>query len=168
MGEGPWERERARREKWWSGIASGDVDSGSRQLLKESHGDAIAPVERPVVGEERSAAGACGGGQMNRIRELQPCLGSHIAAYSFVHAQNHDPLRRRKLLIHAREVRKLRPQVEQKGLTLVPLRIYFNERGIAKVAIALCRGKTLGDKRRTLQTREHKREMDRALHRKHR
>ena len=95
-------------------------------------------------------------------------IGVHIAAYSFAHSQNHDPLRRRKLLIHAREIRKLRPQVEQKGLTLVPLRIYFNERGIAKVAIALCRGKTLGDKRRTLQTREHKREMDRALHRKHR
>jgi len=95
-------------------------------------------------------------------------IGSHIAAYSFAHAQNHDPLRRRKLLIHAREIRKLRPQVEQKGLTLVPLRIYFNERGLAKVAVALARGKTIGDKRRTLQTREHKREMDRALHRKHR
>src|SRR3972149_5267785 len=94
-------------------------------------------------------------------------IGSHIAAYSFAHAQNHDPLRRRKLLIHAREIRKLRPQVEQKGLTLVPLRIYFNERGIAKVTVALCRGETLGAKRRPLQTREHKREMDRALHRKH-
>ncbi len=93
-------------------------------------------------------------------------IGSHIAAYSFAHAQNHDPLRRRKLLIHVREIRKLRPQVEQKGLTLVPLRIYFNERGIAKVAVALARGKTIGDKRRTLQTREHKREMDRALHRR--
>ena len=93
-------------------------------------------------------------------------IGSHIAAYTFAHAQNHEPLRRRKLLIHAREIRKLRPQVEQKGLTMVPMRIYFNERGIAKVTVALCRGKSLGDKRRTLQTREHKREMDRALHRK--
>ncbi len=93
-------------------------------------------------------------------------IGSHIAAYSFAHSLNHEPLRRRKLLIHAREIRKLRPQVEQKGLTLVPLHIYFNDRGIAKVSVALCRGKTLGDKRRTLQTREHKREMDRALYRK--
>ena len=93
-------------------------------------------------------------------------IGSHIAAYTFAHSQNHEPLRRRKLLIHTREIRKLRPQVEQKGLTLVPLRIYFNERGIAKVTVALCRGKNLGDKRRTLQTREHKREMDRALHHK--
>ena len=93
-------------------------------------------------------------------------IGSHIAAYSFAHLQNHEPLRRRKLLIYASEIRKLRPQVEQKGLTMVPLRVYFNERGIAKVTIALCRGKTLGDKRRTLQTREHKREMDRALHRR--
>ena len=95
-------------------------------------------------------------------------IGSHIAAYSSAHAQNHEPLRRRKLLLHAREIRKLRPQIEQKGRTLVPLRVYFNERGIAKVSVALARGKTLGDKRRTLQTREHKREMDRALHRKHR
>src|SRR3990170_2183176 len=93
-------------------------------------------------------------------------IGSPIAAYTFAHSQNHEPLRRRKLLIHTREIRKLRPQVEQRGLTLVPLRIYFNERGIAKVTVALARGKTLGDKRRTLQTVEHKREMDRALHRK--
>ena len=92
-------------------------------------------------------------------------IGVHIAAYTFAHSQNHEPLRRRKLLIHTREIRKLRPQIEQKGLTLVPLRIYFNERGIAKVAVALARGKTLGVKRRTLQTREHKREMDRAMRR---
>src|SRR3989304_9418629 len=52
-------------------------------------------------------------------------IGSHIAAYAFADAQNHDPLRRRKLLLRAREIRRLRPRVEQKGLTLVPLRIYF-------------------------------------------
>ncbi len=93
-------------------------------------------------------------------------IGTHIGGYSFATSQKHEALRRRKLLLHAREIRKLRPKVEQKGLTLVPLRMYFNERGIAKVTVALARGKTLGDKRRTIQTREHKREMDRATRRK--
>jgi SsrA-binding protein len=89
-------------------------------------------------------------------------IGCHIAAYTFDTSGRYDPLRRRKLLVHARELRKLAPKVEQKGLTLVPLRLYFNSRGIAKVEIALARGKRLADKRQTLKEREHRREMDRA------
>ncbi len=92
-------------------------------------------------------------------------IGAHIASYAFARTQNHDPIRRRKLLLHAREIRRLRPKVEQKGLTLTPLSLYFNERGIAKLAVALVRGKTLGDKRETIKRREHKREMDRAVRR---
>ena len=93
-------------------------------------------------------------------------IGAHIAPYSFANVQNHDPLRKRKLLVHRHEIRKLRPKVEQKGLTLIPLRIFFNARGLAKVSIALARGKTLGDKRQTMKAREHKREIDRAMRRK--
>ncbi|MDO8631281.1 MAG: SsrA-binding protein SmpB [Phycisphaerales bacterium] len=93
-------------------------------------------------------------------------IGAHIAPYTFANTQNHEPLRKRKLLVHKHEIRKLRPKVEQKGLTLVPMRIFFNTRGLAKVTIALARGKTLGDKRQTLKTREHKREMDRAMRRR--
>jgi SsrA-binding protein len=89
-------------------------------------------------------------------------IGCHIAPYTFDTSGRYDALRRRKLLVHARELRKLAPKVEQKGLTLVPLRLYFNNRGIAKVEIALARGKRLADKRQTLKEREHKREMDRA------
>jgi len=94
-------------------------------------------------------------------------IGSHIAAYSFAHAQNHDPLRRRKLLIHAREIRKLRPQVEQKGLTLVPLRIYFKN-GKAKCEIALARGKKQYDRRQAERDREARREADEAMYRSRR
>jgi SsrA-binding protein len=90
-------------------------------------------------------------------------IGCHIAAYKFGHTCNHEPLRRRKLLVHGREIRKLKSRIEQKGLTLVPLRVYFNDRGIAKVTLGVARGKKLADKRQDLKAREHKREIDRAL-----
>ena len=90
----------------------------------------------------------------------------HISPYKFGHTANHEPKRRRKLLVHAREIQRLRPKVEQKGLTLVPLRVYFNARGLAKVTLALARGKQVGDKRQAIKTREHKREMQRVMRRK--
>ena len=93
-------------------------------------------------------------------------IGAHIAAYPFARTRNHDPTRPRRLLLHAREIRRLRPKVEQKGLTLVPLSVYFNARGLAKVAIALVRGKTAGDKRETIKKREHQRDMARAMRRR--
>ncbi len=93
-------------------------------------------------------------------------IGCHIAAYTHGHTLNHDPLRRRKLLLHARQIRKLKPKVEQRGLTLVPIRLYFNDRGIAKLALALARGKRVADKRQALKTREHKQEIDRAIRRR--
>ena len=90
-------------------------------------------------------------------------IGSHINPYAFANTQNHDPVRKRKLLVHKTELRKIKPKVEQKGLTLIPLRIFFNSRGLAKVSIALARGKTVGDKRESIKAREHKREMSRAI-----
>jgi len=95
-------------------------------------------------------------------------VGAHVAPYSFGHARNHDPVRKRKLLAHTSEIHKLRPKVEQRGLTLVPLRIFFSARGIAKVMIGLARGKTVGDKRETLKAKEHKREIERATRRRDR
>ena len=91
----------------------------------------------------------------------------HISAYKSSHTQDHDPIRRRKLLVHARELAKLRPKVEQRGLTLVPLRLYFNDRGLAKVTLGLARGKAAWDKRQAIKAREHKREMERAIRRHH-
>ena len=93
-------------------------------------------------------------------------IGCHIAPYKFGHTQSHEPTRRRKLLARATEINKLGHKVEQRGLTLIPLALYFNKRGIAKVSLGLVRGKKLADKRRALQTREHQREIDRATRRK--
>ncbi len=90
-------------------------------------------------------------------------IGLHISPYSHGHCANHDPLRRRKLLLHRREIAKIRPKVEQRGLTLVPLRIYFNERGFAKVTIGLARGKRIADKRQDMKTRDHQRDMEREI-----
>lgn len=93
-------------------------------------------------------------------------IGFHIAPYKCGHTTNHDALRRRKLLLRARELRKIRPQVEQRGLTLVPLRVYFNDRGLAKITVAVARGKKLVDKRQDHKTRGHMREIERALRKK--
>jgi len=90
-------------------------------------------------------------------------VGCHIAPYSHAHDMGHEPLRRRKLLLHRHEIRKLRPKLEQKGLTLVPTRLYFNERGIAKLTLSLARGKTGSDKRQSLKAREDRREMERSI-----
>ena len=85
----------------------------------------------------------------------------HISPYEQGNRFNHDPLRPRKLLLQKRELRKLVGQVEQQGLTLVPLDIYFR-RGIAKATVALVRGKKLHDKRQDLRKRDAEREMERA------
>lgn len=85
----------------------------------------------------------------------------HISPYEQGSRFNHDPLRPRKLLLQKRELRKLVGQVEQQGLTLVPLDIYFR-RGLAKLTLALVRGKKLHDKREDLRRRAAEREMERA------
>jgi len=87
----------------------------------------------------------------------------HISPYSHGNIMNHDPLRPRVLLLHKKEIRKLIGQTQQKGLTLVPLRIYFTARGLAKVEIALARGKKEYDRRETIKQREAGREMERAM-----
>jgi SsrA-binding protein len=79
---------------------------------------------------------------------------------------NHAPKRRRKLLLHKSQVNKLAGAVEREGMTLVPLRLYFNERGRAKIEIALGRGKKLHDKRETLKKRSWERERGRLMREK--
>jgi SsrA-binding protein len=95
-------------------------------------------------------------------------IGAHINPYEKGNVQNHEPTRPRKLLAHRREIRKWEPKVRMEGLTLVPLDLHFNARGIAKATIGLVRGKTLGDKRQALKKAEHKREIDRAMARRRR
>jgi SsrA-binding protein len=89
-------------------------------------------------------------------------VGANIAAYDKGSFANHDPERDRKLLLHRREIDRLRSSVREKGLTLVPTRLYFKD-GRAKVEIALARGKELRDKRRDIASREADRQIERAL-----
>ena len=90
-------------------------------------------------------------------------INSHIPEYSHGNRMNHEPRRQRKLLLKAREVAKLQGAVAREGLTLVPLSIYFNGRGRAKVELALGRGKKVHDKRETIKERDWKREQQRLL-----
>jgi len=90
----------------------------------------------------------------------------HIGEYSHGNIANHDPLRPRGLLLHKKEIQKLTGKVQQKGLTLVPLRMYFNQRGIAKVELGLARGKKQYDRREAVKQREAGREMERAMKRR--
>ena len=93
-------------------------------------------------------------------------IGCHIAPYPHAGKHNHDPDRKRKLLLHKSEVRKIIPKLKLKGFTLVPLEIHFNARSIAKVTLGLAVGRATRDKRQTLQNREAKREIERALKRR--
>jgi len=90
-------------------------------------------------------------------------INSHIPEYSHGNRLNHEPRRQRKLLLKGREISKLNGAITRQGLTLVPLSIYFNSRGRAKVELALARGKKVHDKRETVKERDWKREQQRLL-----
>ncbi|MCG6987081.1 MAG: SsrA-binding protein SmpB [Gemmatimonadetes bacterium] len=90
--------------------------------------------------------------------------GVHVSPYEQANRFNVDPVRPRKLLLHREEIRRLVGKVEEKGLTLIPLQIYFS-RGHAKVTLALARGRKLHDKREALRRREQEREARRAVRR---
>jgi SsrA-binding protein len=94
-------------------------------------------------------------------------LNLHISPYEEGNRFNHEPLRRRKLLLHRRDIRRLIGKTREKGLTLVPLRIYFRK-GWAKVEIALAKGKKSHDKREDIARRDAERDMARALSRRRR
>jgi SsrA-binding protein len=87
----------------------------------------------------------------------------HIAEYSHGTVNNHDPVRERKLLLQKRELRKLEAKIKEKGFSIVPLRIFFNEKGFAKMEIGLGKGKKQYDKRETIKQRDTEREMKRFL-----
>jgi SsrA-binding protein len=90
-------------------------------------------------------------------------LGATIAPYEQAGQLNHEPLRKRKLLLHRREILKIRTKLEQRGFTLVPLRIYFSSRGLAKVELGLARGKRQYDKRKTIAERQTKKDIERQM-----
>ena len=93
-----------------------------------------------------------------RIKDGQLYLvGFHISPYPFGNLHNHEPDRDRKLLVHKEEIRKLRKKVEEKGFTLVPIKVYLKN-GLIKVERGICRGKKLYDKRETIKQRDLERE----------
>lgn len=89
-------------------------------------------------------------------------VGSKIEQYKQASYNNHQPDRDRKLLLHKAQIRKLTGKLEQRGFSLIPLTIYFNDRGLAKVEIALARGKKLYDKRESLREKDQARDLQRA------
>lgn len=94
-------------------------------------------------------------------------LNSHIAICPQASYMNHEPKRTRKLLLHKKEIGRLTGKLNEKGFTLIPLKLYFKE-GRAKVELGLCRGKKAFDKRETIKKKEMKRELARAFRHKQR
>ena len=88
-------------------------------------------------------------------------INMHVEEYSHATHFNHNPKSERKLLLQRRELRKLEKEVKNSGLTIIPLRVFINDSGLAKMQIALAKGKKLYDKRETIKDRESKRKLDR-------
>jgi SsrA-binding protein len=86
----------------------------------------------------------------------------HIAEYDYGTYNNHEPKRERKLLLTRKELKKLQSKLNEKGLTLVPTYLFINDKGLAKLEIALAKGKKLYDKRETLKQKDNKRELERS------
>ena len=87
----------------------------------------------------------------------------HVAIYEAASYNNHDPIRERKLLLNRQEIDKIKKKLETKGLTVVPVALFINNKGLAKLEIALAKGKKLHDKRHDLKQKDAKRDIDRAL-----
>lgn len=99
-----------------------------------------------------------------QLKEMEVYLyNCHISPYDFGNRFNHDPLRPRKLLLHREQIRRLASKTKERGYTLVPLAIYFDQKNRVKVELALARGKKLYDKRETIAKKDAEREMARAF-----
>ena len=98
------------------------------------------------------------------IRSLEAYLiNAHIGMYSNASYNNHEPLRKRKILLHKRELIKFDKKIKTRGFTIIPLRMYYNKKGIVKIELALARGKRSYDKKRQLKERDMERDMKREL-----
>ncbi len=90
-------------------------------------------------------------------------MNAHIPEYKAGNRQNHEPRRPRKILVRKREAEKLIGLAQQSGMSLIPLKLYFNERGFAKIALGVARGKKLHDKRQSIKDRDWKRQQERLM-----
>lgn len=93
--------------------------------------------------------------------------GMNVAEYFYGTYNNHQPQRERKLLLQKKELQKLIRKTKESGLTIIPIRLFINDRGLAKIEIALAQGKKQHDKRETLKLKDAKREMDRVMKKYH-
>jgi len=89
-------------------------------------------------------------------------INMHIAEYKFGTYNNHEPKRDRKLLLNKKELKKLTNKVKEKGFTIIPILLFVNEKGLAKLEIGLAKGKKLYDKRESIKTKDNKRDMERS------
>jgi len=128
-------------ETYEAGLALKGVEVKSLRVAKASIEEAFARVER----------GECW------------LYNAHIQPYEFGNRWNVDPLRPRRLLLHKKEIDRLAGQLVTKGMALLPLQIYFNAKGLAKVTIGVGKGKTQVDKRETIKRKEADREVNRAI-----
>lgn len=144
------------------------VVAQNRKARHDYHVEEVLEVGLVLSGPEVKslrAGKASLGESYARIREGELyLLGAHISPYSHARPEIQDPTRTRKLLAHKREIRRLTGKVKEKGLSLVPLSIYFKA-GRAKMELALARGKKAHDKREDIKRREQEREMRKALKR---
>ncbi len=85
----------------------------------------------------------------------------NISRYKEAGANNHDPLRERKLLLKKQELKKIKKKLDEKGLTVIPLRLFINDRGLAKLEVSLAKGKKVFDKRNSIKEKDQKRDLDR-------
>jgi len=122
-----------------------------------------------LVGTEvkslRNSSADLNGSYARLINDECFLVGATIAQYEQAGEHNHEPTRKRKLLLHKRELHKIYTKLEQRGFTLVPLKIYFNSRGIAKIELALACGKRQYDKRKSIAQRQQKKDIDRQMKR---
>jgi SsrA-binding protein len=123
-----------------SGIELKGTEVKSMRAAQFSFGDAYAKID---------------GGELWLVK-------FHISPYDFGNRHNHDPDRDRRLLVHKQEIKKLRRKVEEKGLTLIPLRFYL-KKGLVKLELGVCRGKRLYDRRQDIKKRDLKRDAEREV-----
>lgn len=120
-------------------------------------------LEGSEVKSLRQGMASLGEAYVRIIADEAWLVGATISPYEQAGRDNHDPDRRRKVLLHRREIKRLLGKVREKGLTIVPLKLYFSGRGYAKLLIGLARGKAVRDKRRHIRDRDVKRDMARQM-----
>jgi SsrA-binding protein len=144
---------------------SGKIVATNKKAYHEYHVETVMEAGMVLLGSEVKSLRA---GRANlrdgyvKIKNGEAwLLNVHISPYTFATYDAPDPMRERKLLLSTREIKKLIGKVQEKGFALIPIKIYFTSKGLAKLGLGLCKGKTLYDKRHSLKKKEADREMDR-------